>query len=315
MGIAHPGAGPLASVLSMLLRGAGQVIFLDNPWTGLLHLAAFCWATWAGGSGWEVALGAVLGTAASTVTARMLRVPPEALRAGLYGFNGLLVGAGVATFLAPVPAPEMWALLVLAAALSTPVALLLGRALARWRLPGLTMPFIVCTWLALLAARHVLGLEPAPARPLPEVRVAWSAAQLLPATLAGVAQIFFIDNPVSGALVLLGLALHSRACALLTLAGAAIGTACALAAGAPGVAVAHGLWGYSAALVAPAVGCVFRAPGRRSLALALGAVLLALALQAVLPGLLQVVDLPPLTLTFVLATWVFLLPPRPATPA
>ncbi len=118
---------------------------------------------------------------------------------------------------------------------------------------------------------------------------------------------FFVNDALAGALILLGLALHSRAAALLTLAGAASGVACALALGADRAALGQGLWGYTAALTAPALGCVFLPPGRRSLALALGGTLLAVLLQGATATLVQPWGLPPLTLAFVLASWAFLL--------
>ena len=74
-----------------------------------------------------------------------------------------------------------------------------------------------------------------------------------------------------------------------------------------------GLWGYSAALTAPAVGCIFNAPDPRALAHAASATLLAVLLQAAAATAVQPLGIPVLTLPFVLATWVFLLlrtPPR-----
>ncbi len=289
----------------VLLRGAGQVIFMDSARTGALFLAALAWGAWAGGAPWAVVPGALLGLAASTVAAHLLGAPRAALDSGLHGFNGLLVGAGVATFV--LPGPAMWLVLALAAALSAALALALARVLRGWALPGLTLPFIACTWLVLLAARQwpALALADAPAPLLPAAP--GEALALVRALLASVAQIFFVNDALAGALIVLALALHSRPAALLTLAGAATGVACALALGAERAALAQGLWGYSAALTAPAVGCIFQPPGRRSLALALGATLLAVLLQGAIATLVQPWGLPPLTLAFVLATWVFLL--------
>ncbi len=54
-------AGPgLRDRIGMLLRGAGQVMFQRNAWTGLLFLCGIFWGAYAGGHG-AVAWGALLG--------------------------------------------------------------------------------------------------------------------------------------------------------------------------------------------------------------------------------------------------------------
>jgi len=81
------------------LRGTAQVMFQNNPITGALFLAAIGWGSYAGGVP-EVAIGGLLGLVTATLTALWLRVDHEGLAAGLYGYNGILVGLALATFLA-----------------------------------------------------------------------------------------------------------------------------------------------------------------------------------------------------------------------
>lgn len=309
--VATPAAGALRDGLDSSLRGSGQVIFMAHRGTGAVNLLALAWGAWAGGTTWSVVLGAVVGLGVATALAAAMRLPEQARRAGLYGFNGLLVGAAIPTFLAPTP--RVWVLLVLACAGATVVARALERALAPWQLPGLTFPFVLVTWLVLLAAYPLAGLTitglPPATLPLPAVELGAlpDAAGWLRATLVSVAQVFFVDDPVSGALFLLALALASPCAALLAAAGAALAVASALLLGADRDLVAHGLWGYSAALTAPAVGCVFRAPGARTWAACVAATLLTVLVQGASFTLAGAVGVAPLTFPFVLATWVFLL--------
>lgn len=237
----HSCAGWGKPVLDATLRGASQVIFMNNPLTGLLNLAALAWGAWMGGTAWVVLWGALLGTLAATAAARALGLPQGEWRAGLYGFNGLLVGAALPTFLAATPA--LWALLVAACAGSALAARALERALGRLGVPGLTFPFIAVTWAVLALAAL----------------------------------------------------------------GAAVGVALALAVGADGAAVAHGMWGYAAALTAPAVGCVFMRASPATVALALGAAALTVAVQAAAFALAGALGGPSLTIAFVLTTWAVLL--------
>jgi urea transporter len=78
------------------LRGVGQVMFQDNPLSGALFLAAIAWGSFAAGVP-QVLFG---GLVAATLTTQWLHVDKAALRAGLYGFNGFLVGLALATFIA-----------------------------------------------------------------------------------------------------------------------------------------------------------------------------------------------------------------------
>lgn len=300
----HSCAGWGKPVLDATLRGASQVIFMNNPLTGLLNLAALAWGAWMGGTAWVVLWGALLGTLAATAAARALGLPQGEWRAGLYGFNGLLAGAALPTFLAATPA--LWALLVAACAGSALAARALERALGRLGVPGLTFPFIAVTW-AVLALAPALGLAGAPA-PAPWAAPGpWGVPEFGRAVAVSVAQVFFVDDAGAGVIFLLALAVHSRAAAALAALGAAVGVALALAVGADGAAVAHGMWGYAAALTAPAVGCVFMRASPATVALALGAAALTVAVQAAAFALAGALGGPSLTIAFVLTTWAVLL--------
>jgi hypothetical protein len=87
------------------LRGTVQVIFQDHPFTAALFIAAIAWDSFAAGAR-EVLFGGLLGLVTATLAAMWLRVDAEGLAAGLYGYNGILVGLALATFLAP--SPQLW---------------------------------------------------------------------------------------------------------------------------------------------------------------------------------------------------------------
>lgn len=299
---------PVLAFVDSALRGSGQVVFMDNPLSGLLNFAALCWGAWAGGSTWAVAAGAAAGCLIATAVAWLLPVERTARRAGLYGFNGLLVGAGVFAFLANTPLA--WTVLAFACACSTVLALAIGRWLQPWRLPGLTFPFVLTTWLVLLAAHALTGLPAVPATPIEAGDGALGVDGFLRAALVSVSQVFFVDNPAAGAIFLLALAVESRWCAGLAFGGALLANACALALGADAGLLAHGLWGYSAVLTAPAIGCVFLRPSPRSLLFAIAATLFTVLAQGATARVAGSLGVPALTFPFVLATWLFLLAGR-----
>ena len=83
---------PTLDFINSILRGIGQVIFINNPISGLLILLAlFIQSPWVGWMG-------LLGVLISTTTALLLGLDRDTIRNGIFGYNGLLVGAALGTF-------------------------------------------------------------------------------------------------------------------------------------------------------------------------------------------------------------------------
>src|SRR5262245_48093990 len=102
------------------LRGIGQVMFQNNPLTGLFFLAAVAWGSYAAGVP-GVFVGGLVAVVTATLTAMWLRVDEDDLGAGLYGFNAYLVGLALPTFLAE--SPRLWVYIILGGAISVIVTL------------------------------------------------------------------------------------------------------------------------------------------------------------------------------------------------
>jgi urea transporter len=69
-----------------------DVIFVNNPLSGLLILAAmFIQSPWLGGM-------SLVGTASATLMAIALKANRAAIQNGIFGLNGMLVGAAMAFF-------------------------------------------------------------------------------------------------------------------------------------------------------------------------------------------------------------------------
>jgi urea transporter len=60
----------------------------------------------------------------------LLDADENSLRQGLFGFNGVLVGAAVPTFLEPTA--SMWVLLIVGAAVSTVTMLAVSNVMKTW---------------------------------------------------------------------------------------------------------------------------------------------------------------------------------------
>ena len=77
--------------LDVNLRSVGQVMFQNNPLTGILFLAAIALGGSYAATAPQVAIAGVLAVVVANLTARWLNANSKSLHAGLYGYNGILV--------------------------------------------------------------------------------------------------------------------------------------------------------------------------------------------------------------------------------
>ena len=275
---------PLAPTITTLLRGAGQVFLQGHAGCGLLVLLAIAWTA-------PKLLGAaLLGTLAAWSTARWRGCPSAAIDAGLHGYNGLLLGLLLGLTFAWTP------LLVLAIVASAALATLLLHRLHLCAallsgLPAYTLPFVAIGWL-LLGFSELLGLAPLPAEPLPTLPL--DAATLLAAPFRGLGQVLFLDAPIAGLCLWLGLLWANWRLACWALFGSTCGLLLTLLLEGPTSAALAGLQGYNPALAALALSRNGRARC---------APLCGIALACLLHAGFTALALPALTAPFILACW------------
>jgi urea transporter len=307
---------PAVGVVDTLLRGVGQVMFQNNPLTGLLFLVGiFVNSFKLGGAG-------LLGLAASTLAAHLLGTDRALIRAGLFGFNGILVGIALAFFF------EFDVLLavyiVVGAMVSTIVMMALINLLTPWDMPALTAPFVLTAWLMLFAVYQFDFLQPteliAPFAPDPGAAVQTELRELATGTggltianlvhghLRGVGEVMFEDNLLTGVIFLVAILVNSRISALFAVLGSAVALLTALALGGDGFAIYHGLYGFNAVLCAIALGGLFFVLTWKSALYALLAAAFSVVAFAGIAVLLSPIGMPALTAPFVLVTWLFLWP-------
>ena len=302
------GHHPLAHTLVGWLRSCGQVIFINNPLSGLLLLLAMALQSF-----WAAAL-TLLGIVAAHLVARAIGADRQARRNGIYGFNGALVGGAVAALAdhgTAIPSLALLLLTVLGAGLTTLLVHGLGRWLVRVvGLPPLTLPFCLVTWSLLLLAAALAHPELKLLQASPPESVSGPLVALLQAMPKGFGQVFFCSNLLSGSLVLLAVVVASPMAGLVGVAGALVGGLTGLGLGAPAADVAQGLWSFDGVLTAIAVAGVFYPLNRLSLGAGLAGAALGSLLMVPLGSLLQAVTgrpLPVLTLPFIVSTALLLL--------
>lgn len=259
--------------LDQCLRGVSEVVFMNNPLSGLvIMIALIIFDT-------RVGLHGLLGVLVSTGTAKVLRTNGykgyDGVDIGLFGFNGVLLGLGIATFTDDkLESNVAQAIIVLVFCV---LNCIVQSAVASWLtpMPCFTLPFNICVMWFLGGAhsykRFSSALEPG----IMDVMTSQMASQdycirelssdscdsawdyvagFLVATLQGVCQIYLAQSVLSGALILAAMSLCSPVCALLTALGSAAGCATALLVGGSPIGVHAGLWGFNPALTCCAIG-------------------------------------------------------------
>lgn len=301
-----------------MIYGAGQVMFQENGYTGLLIILGIFWGSYETGH-YLVGWGALIGLIVSTIVGHITCLPREEGRQGLWGFNGILVGCAFPTFLGS--SLYMWLALIICAALSTWARTALNNLLRPLKINSLTFPFIITTWIFLLASRQMKGLPP-DGLATPELATTYRAlflstdiayhdlhiSTLLATWLRNIGQVFLIDSWITGLFFLIALAISHRWAAI----WAGVASAIAILVGAlwhaPAGAVVNGLYGYSAVLTGIALGCTFYRPGLLSAIWAIFGIVTTVFVQAAMDSLFLPLGLPALTAPFCITTWLFLLP-------
>ncbi|AIR90148.1 urea transporter [Pseudomonas cremoricolorata] len=268
----QPSAVPCPDWATALLNGFSQVLLLRSPLCGLCCLLAIMLTDP------HLVGGALLGALAGLLTAQRRGYDRADRQAGLYSYNGVLIGILISAVLpwsAIVPP-----LIIAAGGLSSIIT-------HQWRKRGgellvaYTAPFVLLGW-------GVLALvEPGSGGPaVVEANPAHAVAR-------GVGQIFLLDRPLAGLLIIVGMFLAQPYAAMWAVLSSAIGAGVALLAGQEQAAW-MGLYGFNAALAALA----FSRQGERA-----RVTLLAIALALVLQPLLSLLPVSGLTAPFVLSCW------------
>ncbi|NXU47674.1 UT2 protein, partial [Turnix velox] len=300
--------------IDWVLRGISQVMFVNNPISGLIVIAGFLvqnpWWTLTG----------CLGTVVSTLTALILHQERSAIAAGLHGYNGVLVGLLMAIFSAEGDY-HWWLLLpVMLVSMTCPIfTSALGSIFSKWDLPVFTLPFNLALTLYLAASGpHNLFFPttvilPATATP----NITWTDADmsmLLQSIPVGVGQVYGCNNPWTGGIFLIALFISSPLIFLHAAMGSAVGMLAALSLATPFSKIYSGLWGYNSSLSCIAIGGMFYAFTWQTHLLAIACALLSAYMGAAVSNMLSVFGVPSGTWSFCLSTLTFLLmtPNNPA---
>lgn len=303
---------PTFGFLDWIFRGIGQVVFQNNPLTGVIILAAILY------NSWIYAFILLLGVITSTATAYLLKADEGLIKDGLFGFNGALVGLALVAFtsenfrLGSFPSAYMLFYIIFAAALTSMVFSSIATLLGPHKVAPLTMPFNLVAWLFLFAVLKFDNIDAGPlTKPVSPDQYEQVTNYILPTWYMGIGnafgQIFFQDNWITGYLILIGIAVNSRVSASMALLGAALAAVVAVIFAAPEGAIRDGLFGYNAALTGIALGGFFLVLTVRSFLYTVFGIIVTTWLWASVAIFLAPIGMPVFTSTFVIVVWFMLI--------
>lgn len=296
---------PVIEFLDSVCRGCGQVMFQNNPITGLLFFAGIFY------NSPTLGICAVLGTMAATLTAQLLGVDKALVRSGLFGFNGTLAGIALPFFF--TYEPNMLAYVVLNGAFTTIIMSALLNFLGRWGVPALTAPFVLATWILMFCVYKFALFQPG-ALIVPALPSLAGLADLGAVTggtfwegiCKGVGEVMFQDNIITGIVFVVAIFVNSRISALFAVIGSLVGMLAALVMQSPEAPVRLGLYGFNSVLCGIAMGGIFFYLNVRTFFYALGCMVLGAIATGAFSVLLSPIGMPGLTWPFIAITWLFL---------
>jgi len=305
--------------LTDALKGTSQVFFMENSLTGILFFAAMAYASYVSGV-WATTIGAAVGVVVATLTARLLECDDKSVASGLFGFNGILVGAALPTFIAA--SPQLWVYVVVGAAASTVITAAFSSTLtAKWSIPGSTGPFVLTGWLMVAGAYSFGGLHVTGDAPKLATDYVQGLASIPPPIelvqifFRNIGQVYLLGDEISGAIILLGVFIASVPAGIAAAAGSLIAMVVAIGMGADPAVVSQGLYGFSPVLTAMAVGVVFLKTSPKVAVYALLATVTTVFVQGALDVIVAPAGIPSFTAPYVLTMYLFIAPKRMLAPS
>eukprot|EP00941_MAST-03F_sp_MAST-3F-sp1_P005834 g5834.t1 len=310
--------------INVVFRSIGQVAFCDNPWSGLIILIAMLMA--------ESMQGPVVYGVCATIIANLFAWAlfgsegREAVRHGIHGFNGFLVGLALPIFVNPTNSwsgftPDFD--MLFAITMLSFFTVVLGAALNNvttkyWKTPVFTLPFNIATLLFLFMSENKAShfnvnmdlIQPSPLSLTYEQdanKTSFNPENFFVGLFKGVSEIYIVDSGIAGFMMIIAILLYSRISAVAAVIASVLGMIVGTILGTYTDTVALGLWGYNPILTVIALWGVFIVPTAKGAMVALFAACMCCFVQSCLMRVLAPWGLPVLTLPFVLTTMIFMM--------
>lgn len=258
-------------ILPGIMNSYSIIFFLDNKiLAGTIMLVSF-FNFWSGLSG-------LVAVVLTLLIGHWMHLDKAALKSGIYSFNSLLAGIGMGTFFDP--GFVFFSLLALASLLSLLLSVGLGGWFYKYKLPFLSIPFVIAFWFVVLPSSHYENLG------LTQRGIFWinemyavggnnllklfqiidtlQVNKLVDIYLRSISSIFFQNNLIAGLLITLALLYSSRIMFSLSVIGFLSAYLFALFSGSEAASINYYNIGANYMMVAFAIGGYFTIPSKNS---------------------------------------------------
>lgn len=293
----------ILSAINAILCSAAQVLFQEKSLTGALILLTFFYKSP------TQAIFAITAAATANIAAIITKLNKSEIKKGLHGYNSILIGLFISiTFKA---SPYSLILLIIASILCVPLSQVIKGFLSSFKLPLLTAPFILLSWGSYLVGKLIeLATYPqtSPVSLTQNPLLMFNFIGLASTMFKGVGQIMLQDSVTAGLLFSIAIAVVSFRGMAYTVAGSLFGSLISVTYGEPLNIISAGICGYNPALGSLAIGMVYKAKSWCSNMLwGVACIVICTFITTLLKTSFSRIDIPILTLPFVLAVWLILL--------
>ncbi len=258
-------------ILPATLNSYSAIFFFNNRLIALVIMGVTFFHLFAGICG-------LIAVVVTVLMANSMGFDKIQTKNGLYSFNALLAGIGMGTFFDP--GYVFFSLLLLAALLTLILSVTLGGWLSKYRLPFLSIPFILTFWLIVLPSSQFENLG------LTQHNIYWMNEMyaiggnqmlhlfqtidslpihnMVDIYLRSVSSIFFQDNLIAGILIALALLICSRITFTLSVIGFISAYIFAKFSGSAAASITYYNIGANYIMVAIAIGGFFVIPSKYS---------------------------------------------------
>ncbi|MCY7801600.1 urea transporter, partial [Bacillus haynesii] len=209
--------GVFFPLITASLKGISQVILIENVMTGFLILIAITIFSY------YLGIIALLSAIIGTLVGKLGAADEKIINQGLLGYNSVLTGMALASFLT---GPYMWLVALIGSAVAAIFTAAMMHVTKRTEVPILTFPFVILTWFILLASYKLTGIRLSSAL-IPQDLTHWKLkiageVNLMDGIFHGIGQVFFLNNTVSGILIFLAVFWAGRKLGLYAVIGNAV---------------------------------------------------------------------------------------------
>ncbi|XP_044003139.1 urea transporter 2-like isoform X3 [Aphidius gifuensis] len=299
----------ILSLIDSLLRGFGQVVFANNPISGMLIIGAL------GLTVTGVAIAGVATGVLGLLISVLIGGSPEHIENGLTVYNPLLIGA-VTYSIFPTQYGNWDSFAILITLVSAIASVYLARSFANGKYPCITWPFNILQIMILLILMEQANDHPTNYLEKNTTELIQNKSTIINnnpdwglvfrGILTSASQVFAVDNVAVGSTIYLAILIYSPVTAAFSFTGAFIGTISALGLGVPYDTIYSGLWGYNSLLTCSSLGGIFMVLNSQSIPLTFIAGVFTVFLQYIIYQFFIRIQLAVLTVPFVTTVWLFM---------